>query len=634
MTKILLVEDNEMNRDMLSRRLKRRGFEVIIAVDGAIGVTLAQSEQPDLILMDMSLPVLDGWEATKKIKAMPQTASIPVIALTAHAMVGDREKTLQAGCDDYDTKPVDLKRLLKKIDGLLEAVPQRSGPPDKESHPLIPAPVSESSISKVTSPKVNNDDISILVVDDNEMNREVLGRRLRKVGYLIHFAESGEAALETLEQETISLVLLDVMMPGIGGWETLRRIRLELTATELPVIMVTAKDQSEDVVKAFGLGANDYITKPIDFPITLARVQSQLQLLKSSPSKQNADLSPEKEQVNPVGDRSPQSTSKVLINKEISVSINDTQTASPTEKKHLTLLQVLTHENETGEPQSNSSVLLNNQYKIFEQIYKTDYHQSFLAYDTHQRKETVVGIQRIPLPYSDLNPLIQSKIQEEIDRFGVIFTRQTPNMIRLLNAFARGNHIYVVQEYVEGSLLSAEIQSGRPHTPLYAINVLGRLLEILSIIHDNNCTLQQFSTSSFTRRKRDGEIILTDFGISERLNLIVAQDNDIDGLDMSPRKSSSSINFADDLYLVGCIAIQALTGVYPKQYDGIHAKKRLEWQTVFDVNSKCAAYINRLIHPDENERFIDATQAHHELLKSHLLLHAVQHNMVQRGKIL
>jgi two-component system cell cycle response regulator DivK len=119
MPKILLVEDNEMNRDMLSRRLVRNGFEVAIAVDGGQGVAMATSEKPDLILMDMSLPVLDGWEATRRVKADPATQSIPVIALTAHAMAEDREKCLAAGCDDFDTKPVELPRLLGKIQALL-----------------------------------------------------------------------------------------------------------------------------------------------------------------------------------------------------------------------------------------------------------------------------------------------------------------------------------------------------------------------------------------------------------------------------------------------------------------------------------------------------------------------------------
>ena len=119
MPRLLYVEDNEMNRDMLSRRLQRRGFEVLIAEDGEQGVILAAAEKPDLILMDMSLPVLDGWEATRRIKAAPDTQRIPIIGLTAHAMAADRDKCLEAGCDDYDTKPVELGRLLKKIERLL-----------------------------------------------------------------------------------------------------------------------------------------------------------------------------------------------------------------------------------------------------------------------------------------------------------------------------------------------------------------------------------------------------------------------------------------------------------------------------------------------------------------------------------
>ena len=120
MSKILLVEDNEMNSDMLSRRLQRKGHAVLIAMDGAQGIKLAQSENPDLILMDMSLPVLDGWEATQQLKASPETSGIPIIALTAHAMAGDREKCIEVGCDDYETKPVDFSRLLGKIQVLLE----------------------------------------------------------------------------------------------------------------------------------------------------------------------------------------------------------------------------------------------------------------------------------------------------------------------------------------------------------------------------------------------------------------------------------------------------------------------------------------------------------------------------------
>jgi CheY-like chemotaxis protein len=120
MARILLVEDNEMNRDMLSRRLVRSGYEVVIAVQGEEGVELTRTASPDLVLMDMSLPVLDGWEATRRLKGDPATREIPIIALTAHAMSGDREKARAAGCDDFDTKPVEFARLVSKIEGLLQ----------------------------------------------------------------------------------------------------------------------------------------------------------------------------------------------------------------------------------------------------------------------------------------------------------------------------------------------------------------------------------------------------------------------------------------------------------------------------------------------------------------------------------
>ena len=119
MGKVLLIEDNEMDRDMLSRRLIRRGFQVVFAMDGQRGVDLARSERPDIILMDMSLPVIDGWEATRRVKADDATRGVPVIGLTAHVMPGDREKAIEAGCDDYDTKPVEFDRLIGKMERLL-----------------------------------------------------------------------------------------------------------------------------------------------------------------------------------------------------------------------------------------------------------------------------------------------------------------------------------------------------------------------------------------------------------------------------------------------------------------------------------------------------------------------------------
>src|SRR5207253_2561467 len=239
MAKILLVEDNEMNRDMLSRRLGRRGYDVAIAVDGEQGVAMARSEAPALILMDMSLPGLDGWEATRQLKATPETRGIPVIALTAHAMSGDREKAIGAGCDDFDTKPVDLAPPLERIRSAGEALRRRAS--ESGAGALIPdldrictaterldallgpggGPVQESAqqaaSAKPGTAQPAQHRAAILVVDDNEDNRDMLARRLRRQGYEVLTAAGGRAALDSLVERPLDLVLLDVMMPDLDG---------------------------------------------------------------------------------------------------------------------------------------------------------------------------------------------------------------------------------------------------------------------------------------------------------------------------------------------------------------------------------------------------------------------------------
>jgi sigma-B regulation protein RsbU (phosphoserine phosphatase) len=282
MAKILLVEDNEQNRDMLARRLQRKGHHVVTAADGERAVAMAGSESPDLILMDLNLPVLDGWMATRRIKDCDATRAIPVIALTAHAMAGDRQKALGAGCDDYDTKPVELDRLLGKIAALLK----NTGPVMAEvvSPPPSPAPAPAApATSTAPAPMPPDEKASpvtgrILVVDDNAANRDMLRRRLARHGFDVDTAPDGAAALRALDERPFDLVLLDVMMPGMNGLDVLRVVRQTRPPTQLPVIMATAKDASQDVVEALELGASDYVTKPLDFPVVLARVRTQLSL--------------------------------------------------------------------------------------------------------------------------------------------------------------------------------------------------------------------------------------------------------------------------------------------------------------------------------------------------------------------
>lgn len=211
MQRILLVEDNEMNRDLISRRLKRRGYEVVCAEDGAKGVEAASNLQPALILMDIGLPVIDGYEATRLIKNDPKTRSVPVIGLSAHAMSGDAEKALQAGCDDYDTKPIDWPRLLQKIQTLIE----KAAAAAKE-----PGSGSTGAVSVGGTSSVGH----VLLVDDVPMHLEILSGRLSQLGYSFKSVSDGASALAALEGEPFDLLLVDIGMEHDGKplWQALR----------------------------------------------------------------------------------------------------------------------------------------------------------------------------------------------------------------------------------------------------------------------------------------------------------------------------------------------------------------------------------------------------------------------------
>ena len=243
------MEDNDDNVYVVKSRLTRAGFTVLIATDGEQGVAMAADERPDLILMDLSLPVLDGWEAVRRIKAAPQSMHIPVIALTAHAMPGDREKAMAAGCDDFDTKPVDLKRLLEKIRALM---------------PIVRS--------------VNAAHVALLVVDDNEDNRYTLTRRLRREGYAnLLTANDGKQALEVLRSQHVDLVLLDIAMPELNGYQVLEQLKHDSALRDIPVIMISAVDELDSVVRCIELGAEDYLAKPFNPTLLRARVGASLE---------------------------------------------------------------------------------------------------------------------------------------------------------------------------------------------------------------------------------------------------------------------------------------------------------------------------------------------------------------------
>jgi DNA-binding response OmpR family regulator len=580
MVKILLVEDNELNQDMLSRRLLRRGYEVAIAIDGALGVSMAISEKPDLILMDMSLPVMNGWEATRLLKGNEQTQSIPVIALTAHAMVGEREKALEAGCDDYDTKPVELQRLLQKVEFLLaNRVPDRqteSETPHNTEHPPM---AQQSDLAK-----------TVLLVDDNEMNRDMLSRRLQRAGYIVLLANSGEEGLDSIRQQSIDLVLLDIMMPGIGGLETLRRIRNNYSKAKLPVIMATAKDQSNDVVQAFELGANDYITKPIDFPIALARIQAQLSTIQSARQEQVT------ESATPLSTNqsaTPISTIQPAQQKQVAESATPLSAIQPSRQAAVTI--------EAG------ISLLNGRYKIIKEFIGDEFSQIHLAQDTQLPGNSSCLINHLLLdidkPY--LVESTRSLFQTELASLAQL--GKDEKIPSLLDSFEQDRNFYLVQEFVEGTLLTAELKSGQQLGAVPVLLLIIDILVILELFHRHQAIHQNIQPNSIMRRKQDTKLILIDSGIAMRMKAALHRDR-------SPQKVinkglgytaieqfRNQPSFSSDIYSVGMIALQALTGKHPSEFSVDPATGEIRWRHLATVNNDFARVLDTMIsqHPEK-----------------------------------
>lgn len=246
MQKILLVEDNEMNRDLITRRLTRRGFEVAIAMDGAEGVEKAQSESPDLVLMDIGLPILDGYEATRLIKE--NRPNLPIIGLSAHAMSGDADRAREAGADDYDTKPVDFPRLLGKIQTLLERAAS--------------APLDDGSSGTPAAASEGNESRKLLVIDDSPMHREMLSGRLTSLGYPFDLASDVAEAIGKLRQGGYRAVLLDVTMPDVDGQPVLRYLRQQPEAKKIPILLLSTIDAVPQAVEFLGNGADELVPQP------------------------------------------------------------------------------------------------------------------------------------------------------------------------------------------------------------------------------------------------------------------------------------------------------------------------------------------------------------------------------------
>ena len=262
MARVLVVEDDANNLDVASRIIRASGHEALVAADGVAGLDLARVERPDAILVDLLLPRMDGWSLTRSLRSEPWAASIPIIAVSALALPSDRARAIEAGCDDFVSKPfapAELRAiLLRYFPGGAAHVPLAR---DGATPVRMPVPITLGRV---------------LIVDDEIANVELLARRLEAIGCQTQVASSGERAIALARSEQPDLILLDVMMPGIDGWQTCRRLKSQPETADIPVIFVTAKDRYEDLSKGFEVGGIDYLTKPFE-PIELAaRVRSAI----------------------------------------------------------------------------------------------------------------------------------------------------------------------------------------------------------------------------------------------------------------------------------------------------------------------------------------------------------------------
>jgi CheY-like chemotaxis protein len=296
MPRLLLVEDEQVNRDLFRRRLERKGYAVVTAENGLGAVALAASEKPDLVLMDLGLPDIDGWEATRRIKADPATAAVPVLVLSAHAGDDARQKAFAAGCEEFETKPVNWDALFKKIEAALARAAERAkaalpptvpdddtvdlggappaGEPGAGTDVLRPAPAAKPKDDEkelcAVQPK------RILVVEDNDANRVMLCRRLNARGYATTEAADGRQALDAVVKQRFDLVLCDIMMPDVDGYEVLREMKADPDLAAVPVIMISALDEMAGIVRCIEMGAEDYLQKPYDPVLLHARINACL----------------------------------------------------------------------------------------------------------------------------------------------------------------------------------------------------------------------------------------------------------------------------------------------------------------------------------------------------------------------
>ncbi|MEM9162864.1 MAG: response regulator [Cyanobacteria bacterium P01_F01_bin.4] len=666
MTKILLVEDNPLNQDMLSRRLSRQGYEVVIAIDGAAGLAMTKTKRPDLILMDMNIPVIDGWEATRRLKADSQTQAIPIIALTAHAMAGDREKAIAAGCNEYATKPVEFKQLLKTIRAFIPqkpVTPTPSAAATRSASPPGVAPVAASQRNSVVELP-----FTLLVVNDNDTSREVLSAHLQRKGYTTVSASSRITALDILQQFSIDLVLLDITLPETEAIETLQHIRQTSPKTALPVIMISVKDADDDVIRAFEMGANDYVTKPINLAIIMARIQSQLETRQSPPPAENkqtvqppqpieiptemptemptetppeasVEMSVETTVAEPAISIQDQLVTIVQEPKQISAD-HPVEKGIPTfvpSQEHLLPIKdtLLVGGNPHPDTQSQNNGVVSplpsqqsrDRYPLEQPFSLTHFSQMNLVETSEVPGKPSHFIETFSPSLKDNSLLEDLRTFASIEYAHLEIISQNSKILGVLNFWEQDKSFHWSQVYTEGHLFSQELKPHNPLPPQVVLDVVKEILEILLPFHMRQVIHSAIQPDHLWRCQQDGQLKLLNLGLSRRLLTHLSQRVPQYRLGLNQQHDYMPIEqrigqtvLSSDIYAVGVIALQMLTGEVPSVLTSTLLASNSPWHQLTSTTPEMTQLLSKMLPQNHRERYASALAALKDInaLRAHL----------------
>mgnify|MGYP001791284471 CR=1 FL=1 len=679
MIKILLVEDNPLNQDMLSRRLLRQGYEVVVATDGAAGITKAKAENPSLILMDMSIPVLDGWETTRRLKADEQTQSIPIIALTAHAMVGDRDKALAAGCDDYATKPVEFKQLLKTIRSFTADIAtdvSAAGSAQSKAQSSNGAAPSVSVAraanfsplqDNLSSNGVSSNDLSsngqsptlaapepiqpsspftLLVVNDNEINRQILSAHLQRKGYSVIEASDTPTAIAVLRDFSVDLVLLDIVVPATGNLETLRQLRSTYAKTALPAIIMTANDSDDQIVQAFDIGANDYVTKPINLAIVMARIRSQLETLQATRqqiSSAQPDDATEVDSAPPASSQPPVSSQVVSAQSVPAQSVPARTFPSQFAASSQSAFSSPVSSPPVSSPPASSPPAsfqqvpdLSAPAQTAQSARRTSANFSFPAksYPLHHTfaRSPLSHVELVKHPdVSTADLCLVEVFSPGIEDDSVLedFRAELAVERSRLKAISRHDHIAEVlsffkqegtfgwfQAYTEGQLLLDSLSEGQQAEPKMVLQSIRDMLEALVPFHAQQIVHSSLQPGHLWRCSSDGRLQLLNLGLSQRLSVYLSGRSpekykpfDYEHVYMPIEQRIGEAVLSSDIYAVGMIALQMLTGKTPEVLTNILLSSASPLQLLPSMTPDMADILSKMLSQDHRERYLSAERA-------------------------